>query len=460
MAIHSLANILRLTIYRVLTLALFGSFVCVSPVKADDVLDDLWDETLDEDAVKPSGLSLQALSGYTELSPRIFLKDRNGYHNDEQVLLTTELEFEVSLGQNTTSYIRPRLFLDLTDNDLQRFELFEGYITYQQEHWDIRVGQFVENWGIADTFNPVDVLNRRDVSTQLLDTTRLGEVGIRTRWLFKGNSIIGEPTLAFYFLPWFQRTRFASDKQRLGLGSETAAFKEKQGFEPDDEAHFYALRYQSTFNTSLLNSDIQLIASRGADRTPLIRNLNATTLAPVYYGNRILGAGIRAVPHADTLAGFTFKLEMAQNNPYAFDQSPVAIPDDYLAFVAGFDWDTYNLINDQDQLTLTLEYAGESGVSQDESEVFPRAFSNDLITRVFWQAGDFARSSVEIRSVYDLDNGEHIMEATFGTSLIKCHEDLKLELSALYMKPSSDSTATFSQLLDNTSLSMTLRFDY
>ncbi|GLR72969.1 hypothetical protein [Agaribacter marinus] len=436
---------------------------------SDDLFSDLLEETVSDDividdTVSTSGASLQAFSGYAELSPRIFLNDRNGYHNDEQVLLTTEFEFDVSLGQNTTGYIRPRLFLDLIDSDLQRLELFEGYITYQQTHWDLRVGQFVENWGIADTFNPIDVLNRRDLSTQLLDTTRLGEVGVRARWLLDGNGMIGEPTLAFYVLPWFQRTRFALGRQRLGLGSETITFKEKQGFEPDgDEAYLYALRYQSTLNTSLFNADIQLVASRGTDRNPLIRPFNADiadTLAPVYFGNRILGAGIRAVSNIEKLAAFTFKLEIAQNNPYEFEQSPVAVMDDYLAYVAGFDWDTYNLLNNQDQLTFTLEYAGESGVSQAQSEAFPRPFSDDLITRLFWQSGDFARSSVELRGVYDQENDEHIIEATFGRSLIQWHQDLKLALSVLYIASSSEPTATFSQLPDNTSLAMTLRFDF
>lgn len=429
-------------------------------VLAGGSVSDLWEEASD-DSSSATALSLQAFSGYTELSPTIFLRERNGFYNDEQVLLTSEFEIDLSLRKNITGYIRPRLFLDLTDDDFQRAELLEGYVTYEQNSWDIRLGQFVENWGIADTFNPVDVLNRRDLSTQLLDTTRLGEAGIRTLRLFDGNSVVGEPTVAFYFLPWFQRTRFSPNKQRLSVGSDAAAFKEGQGFEPDDEeAHFYALRYQSTLNTKLFNADIQLIASRGADRSPLIRRLNANALVPVYYGNRVFGAGMRAVSNTDSLAGFTFKLEVAQNNPYAFDQSPVAIPDDYRAYVIGFDLDAYNLFNSRDQLTLTLEYAGESGVGQDENETFPRPFSNDLITRLFWQAGDFARTSVQLRGVYDLDNDEHIIEATYGRSLLKWHDDLRLELSALYIEPSSTLTAIFSQLPDNTSLAIALRFDF
>ncbi len=424
-------------------------------------LEELWSDVTEEDSSNSTWLLIDGFSGYTELAPRVYLKDRNSFANDEQLLSTTEIEIDATFTSNITGYLRPRLFFDLADSKFQRLELFEMYITYVQENWDLRVGQFVENWGITDTFNPVDVLNRRDLSTQLLDTTRLGEAGVRARWLFKGNDLLGEPTLSFYFLPWFQRARFAPDKQRLGLGSEAVSFEEKQEFEPDsNEAYFYALRYQSTLNTTLFNADIQLIASKGADKYPLIRPLNSATSAPIYYGKRIIGAGVRAVPNSSNLARFTFKLEVVQNNPYAFDNTPTAIPNAYRAQVIGFDWDSYNMLKKQDQLTLTLEYANESGVSRAESDTFSRAFSDDLIMRLYWQAGDFDRTSIELRGIYDLDNNEHVAEVTYATSLLKLHEDLKIELSAIYVKPSSDPSATYSQLPDYTSAAMALRFDF
>ncbi|TQV68139.1 hypothetical protein FKG94_23910 [Exilibacterium tricleocarpae] len=433
-------------------------------IAVDDVLDTLVGTASDSFPAGSGGVSLSEFSGYLEVKPRLYLRDRNSFFNDEQMLATAELELEFSLAGTVTGYVRPQLLVDVVDDNFQRFELFEAYLTYEQESWDIRLGQFVENWGIADTFNPLDILNRRDLGVSLLDSVRLGETGVRGRWLWTGG-IVGEPTVAVYFLPRFQITRFAPDRQRLGLGSSDFAFDEKRGVEPTDrQEHFYALRFQSTFNLSVLNADFQLVAAKGPDRNPFVTQLNTAALAPVYYGNRMIGAGVRAVPDftgtADFLTGVALKLEMAYHSPYKFDDTPIPALDSYLSYVVGFDRVFYTILSDRDELTLTVEFAGEAGVSRAESLAFSRPFSRDIITRVLWQAGNFSRSSLELRGIYDLDNDEHVVEGTATTSLLRWHEDLKVELSVLYINPATDQQGAFSQLPDNTSVSVTLRFDF
>ena len=86
------------------------------------------------------------------------------------------MEFDFRLGDSSTAYFRPRLFTDILDGDNDRFEPYELYVTEAGDGWDLRAGQFVENWGIADTFNPIDVINRRDLATGILDTKRMGEI--------------------------------------------------------------------------------------------------------------------------------------------------------------------------------------------------------------------------------------------------------------------------------------------
>lgn len=446
----------------VLSSSLHTNATDTSGAISDDFLDDLLGDGTEDSLPDSKTVFLTEFSGYVEITPRVFLNDRNDFVNDQQVLSIAELEFDLSLGNSITSYSRTGLFFDSMDNNVKRFELFEGYLSYDQEHWDLRLGQFVENWGITDTFNPIDILNRRDLSTNLLDTTRLGETGIRTRLLFEGNSLIGEPTIALYFIPWFQKTRFAPNRQRLGLGNNTISFEEKRGFEPKGhEEHVYALRVQSTLNTAIFNADIQLIVANGVNHSPLITPVNTIELAPVYYGNQSIGAGFRAVPNTlGFLAGLTFKLEIVHNNPYKFNNTPIAIPASYTAYVMGFDRDIYKVLANQDQLTLTMEFASETGVRQADKKLFTRPFSRDLITRLYWQAGDFSRSSIELRSIYDPNNNEYIIETTLSTSLLHLHDDLKLALSALYVNPSSEQKSTFNKLPDNTSVAITLRFNF
>ena len=98
-----------------------------------------------------------------------------------------------------------------------RTDPLEIYATYRQESWDLRVGQFVENWGIADTFNPVDVLNRRDLASDFFDPIRLGELGARVRFLLDGGDVIGEPTLSAYVIPVFQEALFPTRRNRFSF---------------------------------------------------------------------------------------------------------------------------------------------------------------------------------------------------------------------------------------------------
>lgn len=447
-----------------LSALVFLVFACSGIASAGpSALDNNWLDSINKkETINNKNLFLNDVSGYIELAPRIYVNDRGAEFNDDQLLISAEMEMSFSVRHFFNGYIRPRLWGDIEDTALKRFELMEAYITYEQAHWDVRLGQFVENWGITDTFNPIDILNRRDLTTSLLDTTRLGESGVRARWLFEGNSSVGEPTISLYFLPIFQATRFAPEQQRLSLSGETFLFRENKENEPKgNEAYFYALRYQSTLNTSFFNADLQWALSKGPNKTPIISAVSPTVLVPNYYGARILGLGIKAVPNADKmfglLQGTTLKLEVAFNDPYEFTSTDTVIPDKYMAYVFGFDQDLYNVINNQDQLTFTVEFATESG---DEKKELSRPFSDDVITRIFWQAGDFARSSFEIRGLFDTDSSEYAIETTFSTSLLSWHQDLKLEVSVLYLHPTSVEGSAFGHFPDNNSIAAKLRFDF
>ena len=77
------------------------------------------------------------------------------------------------------------------------------------------------------------------------------------------------------------------------------------------------------------------------------------------------------------LSTLTLKAEVVHKTPYAFDDSPIVDPDDYLAYVLGVDRQFFGLWSDQDQLTMTIEYAGEDGAN-DINATF-RPMRNDLI---------------------------------------------------------------------------------
>ena len=440
------------------------------PAQDEDFdLDDLFEEEFGDEGGESASSSaelpssLTNVQGFLEFEPRIYFRDRGEDRNGEQTILRGEIELEFRLASEWTAFARPRFLVDLTDGDYERFEPFEGYVTWDRESWDLRFGQFVENWGIVDTYNPIDVVNRRDFGSDLLDAERLGELGVRVRRNFEGGDVIGEPTLSAYWLPVWRATEFASDDQRFAFGNEMVPFDEDRGFEPSGaERSFVALRFQHTLNSGPANADVQFLLSRGPERTPQLFQPDAGTLAPAYFGAFAAGFGFRAVPNADVagawLSEFTLKAEVVYKNPYDFSDSPIEAPEEFVATVVGFDRIYPGVFGTQDQLTWTMEYAREDGASDPSAQLRP--FLNDGIVRVLWEANDFARTSVEVRGFYDFENDEVVVEGIYERQLRGWHEDLKLSVQAQYFDPPETGESLFDFFPNNSSLSVALRWDF
>ena len=437
------------------------------PDELEEMEDDFLDEMLEGDdesvgTTEKQASVVTAAKGFLELRPRVYFNDRNQGKNDEQLIFESELEIDFEFREGFTGYFRPRVYVDALDGDLKRFEPFEGYFTWTREDWDLRVGQFVENWGIVDTYNPIDVLNRRDFATDFLDADRLGELGARYQAFLPEGDTLGEPTVALYFIPVWRETLFAPEDQRFSFSAPGVTFEEDNGFEPSgSERLFGAGRFQSTLTTTPANADLQFVVSYGPERTPLVVPVG-TVRVPAYYGAWTFGAGLRAVPNQDAAGDFlstlTFKTELVYKRPYTFEDSPIAEPDDYFAYVFGIDRPFYNVFKDQDTLTLTVEYAGEQGA--DDIATLFRPFRNDIILRGFWEANDFARTSLELRGIWDFDTSEYIIEGIFERQLRAIDDDLKLIAQVQVFEPPGTGESLFDFFPNNSSAALGLRWDF
>jgi hypothetical protein len=89
-----------------------------------------------------------------------------------------------------------------------------------------------------------------------------------------------------------------------------------------------------------------------------------------------------------------------------------------------------------------------------------RPFDTDIALRLFWEAGNFARTSVELRSIVDVTDGEWIGEAVLQTQLRPIHDNLNLELSALYIRPGDVERSLFRNFPDPSHASARLTFDF
>lgn len=382
---------------------------------------------------------------------RTYPLDRNGPKNDEQLLLETEIELSVSLTGGASFFFLPRFLLDTTDTEMERFEPYEGYFQYTGETWDWRAGQFVENWGVADAFNPLDVLNRRDYAPDALDPRPLGELGTRLRKTFWGAGWFGQPTVSLYVMPLWRQTLLPTDDYRYSFSQGPFVLVDDPEEPKLEDGVFGAIRFGHTLNTGLFSADFIYIGARGPSRfpnvTPVPQMDGSVELRTEYFGAWIGGGGFRLVPDVPWWSKLTFKTEVVYVRPYLLEGANK--PDRYVQFVAGFDRIFNGLITDLDSVILTIEYLGEE-LADDLLSQF-RPFENDVAVRVFWDAKDFSRTSIELRGVVDVKNGELIGQATIGRQLRFLHDDLSFEILTQWVRPERDEATFFSFFPNNNS---------
>jgi len=179
---------------------------------------------------------------------------------------------------------------------------------------------------------------------------------------------------------------------------------------------------------------------------------------PAYYGFWMVGGGLRAVPNAPWWSKLTLKAEVAYKRPYSLEDSPIPAPDDYLQYVVGFDRLVAPFASTRDQLTLTLEYVGENG-AHDEATLL-RPFESEVATRVAWEAGDFARTNVELAGMVDVESGELVAELTAARQLSFIHDDLKLEAHGRYLAAGSGEASLLSAFPNNSRVGLRTQFDF
>jgi hypothetical protein len=304
------------------------------------------------------------------------------------------------------------------------------------------------------------VLNRRDYGADLLDPVTRGEFGFRSRVALPDGQTFAQPRLSAYLLPVWRKTPLPRGGNRFSLESSGTTLREGRAREPGGfDSLFTALRLEHTLNSTLFNADVQYVIAKGPDRMPLLLPMPGASgidLEPTYTELLTLGGGVRAVPNLDWWSKLTLKIEAAYKHPTSYDAARFETPDDYFQYAAGFDRIIDQVLSSKDALMLTAEYLGEFGAS--DPSTLLRPFASDVALRLQWSAGDFARSSIELRTIVDVEDGELIGEASLGRQLRFVSDDLRLELNGRYLRPSA--TSLLASLPNNSRVGADLRFDF
>ncbi len=378
------------------------------------------------------------LEGAFTTQARVYLADRAAPGHHESWVQEARLELDVRWSEALSASLRPWLLVDAIDPELLRYEPLEAYIELASGRWDLRAGQFIESWGIADTSNPLDILNRTDPAVDPLAPPRRGELGARVRLHGGGGDVIGQPTFALYLIPLFRELDFPTGGSRVNFAPPGGELHADEAARPElGEALFAAARFDFTVSTAWLRADVQAIGARGPTRFPTLIAIpqqdGGLHLAPEYFGAHVVGGGFRAVPNTPGqawLSELTLKAEVVYTRPYAFSQMMGPVPDDYLQLAAGV---ARTLpLADAQELSVIVEYLGEVGAEDALSQL--RLFDNDVAARLAWSWNDPALTSFEVRAIVDVRDGTVLGNAVLRRQLLWLHDDLQLELGAQYVR--------------------------
>ncbi len=301
--------------------------------------------------------------------------------------------------------------------------------------WEARIGIDRVFWGVAELYNPVDIVNQSDLVEHPDGKTKLGQP--MAHLTFAGDW----GTAELFALPWHRERTFPGRRGRLR--SELVVDPDLVEYESGaEERHLdVAARYSHSFG--LL--DIGLSVFDGTSREPSLRPASPrllvgpdglplpgpdgrpivvpTALAPYYPQIRQFGLDAQI-----TAESFLLKLEAihrtgAPNVPSL--RHPFGEEEDYTAFVIGGEYTIYSLFESAADLSLLGEWHRD-----DRGRRSTHQFQDDVFLAARLAFNDVEGTEVTAAIVADTDYGSRTMSVEFSRRLSD-EWSLRLETTAM-----------------------------
>ena len=392
--------------------------------------------------------------GRLEAGSRHYLVDRDRGLKDDNIVLEGELEATYDPGGPYRIRIRPYLALDPLESSRNRYEPLDAYGEVTVGSWSVRAGQMIESWAIADIFNPVDVLNRRDLERNFYDPPKLGEVMVRLRYVFPEVEWLRQPALSLYLLPLHRDTPLPGnqDRFRLDVTGDGRGDISRHAVEASPD-----IAYAARLGATLGDADVFLFYFGGPTRIPGFAQSAPDELRPVFYRVDVVGAGVQW-----PTGPWLFKLETAYTStrnpalPRAFSN---VVPDSYFQYVVGLDR-TFTDVLGKNEVTLTLEYAGEDQPGSVDLRAL-RPYKSDLFLGLLWQFHDLRRTEIRASAAVDVRVNEQLYLLSARTLI---YRNLWLVAAGQFVNRAPDPRpghlTVFNIFPDNSNLQITLRYEF
>lgn len=246
--------------------------------------------------------------GEVSMESRVFSNDHDSSSQDGGLGLFTRIE--ASYRQDGWR-LRLRGFsrLDHEDEGRDLSALEEAWLGFKKKGWEVGLGFQMLNWTATEAFHPADLINSRNLDSNIENADKLGEL------MFSLRRRLGQGGLSFYFMPRLQEPVLPSSRSRLGfLPAGTSYTAPIWLVDAGDAANdHWADQWGLRFTQTLGDADLSFFYVDHLDRSQPLIVLNQSELGllvtPAYF--RVRNSGLT---YLHVLGGLIFKLEAAHKD--------------------------------------------------------------------------------------------------------------------------------------------------
>ncbi len=353
--------------------------------------------------------------GEIALENRAFQKDEAPVTKDGNIDLFARLESRFKTGPFRAAV---RIFgrADNGDSERSLIAVEEAWVGYRKSGWDLRLGAQMLNWSATEAFHPADMINSRNLDSDIESPEKLGEIMLSVR------RKIGRGSLTAFVMPRYENPEFPSSKSRLsflpaGMEVGEALWLEGDGNISDGS---YGLQWGARFSQTISTADVSLHYIRHQDRHQpvMIADTNTGKLRPLYLPVTDIGG-----TYLQVLSGWIVKLEYNYRNfdnpvdPVTFDFAgsiPVLQPDhSQLALGLEYGWSYSN----GGEGTMIFEGQGFFGVNKNERAAL-HPFQRDMLVGYRHAWNDIMSREFLVTTIFDLERKrEFLLNASYKQRL-------------------------------------------
>ena len=346
--------------------------------------------------------------GEVTAEARQFTDDNDPQTRDTGLGLFSRLETGLDNG-GWRFRLRGFARVDHEDDSRGLAALEEAWLGYRGGAWDLRLGFQMLNWTATEAFHPADIVNSRNLDSNIENPEKLGELMLSLR------RKVGNGGLTLYYLPRLEEPNLPEASSRLSFIPPGFTIGRPIWLVGDGEASgdSWADQYGVRFNQTVGDADFSVHYLDHLDRQQPRFDVDAArrTIRPVYSSVRDLGA-----TYLHVLGSWILKLEAShkdfQGQSGAFAQFN-QMDHSQLAFGLDYGWSTQG----GGDATVILEGQGVFGTTEEERAALS-PFQRDLLVGYRHAWNDIMGREMLVTFIFDIErSGEYLANTSYKQRL-------------------------------------------